>query len=124
MKPDKRNRVRAEEAIRHTAYRLGITGWLKITVKFDESHSEDRVVCQTTADWEYRQASFLWNLQEVASMADDELVEVAIHELCHALNHPMASCFTDTQRKQYAKLEELATENVARAILHLLQEKS
>lgn len=119
-----KNKRRAEEAIRLAAYRMGLPAWLNIVVGWDYNHSEERVACETNADWEYRQVSFKWNLPLVASLTDDDLNETAVHELIHALIAPLWDCLTDKQqaKKHTGKLNELATENVARVITHLMRE--
>ena len=123
IKNEQMHRTRAEEAIRHTAYRMGLTQWLNITVRFNEGLDDDeRVVCRCVADWEYRQASFIWNLQAIAALNDRDLNETAQHELVHALIAPLWCELSDKQQAKLGKLNELATENVARALRHLMEE--
>ena len=54
-------------------------------------------------------------------MTDAELTGVAIHEIVHALIEPIVSVLNETQIRANRKLNELATENVARAIQHLME---
>ena len=123
MKRYRKTRTRCEEAIRHTAYRLGVSPWLKIAVKFDESHSDDRVVCQTTADWEYRQASFLWNLMEAATMSDHDLRGIAVcTSWCTPSTTPSGAACPTSSKTSSKSRDELATENLARVIEYLLEE--
>jgi hypothetical protein len=96
-------------------------GWLKIVNSFDPRNSEDRVVCECKSDWEYRQCSLLWNLHQVASTTDEDLEEIAVHELVHGLNDPVWGSLSGAQQEKLGRLNELATENVARVILHLLK---
>jgi hypothetical protein len=98
-------------------------GWLKVTNAFDTG-TEDRVICTTVCDWEYRQASFKWSLVQAATMTDADLQLAAVHELVHCLNASIWLSMSPKQQDRYAKLNELATENVARCISHLLSKGS
>ena len=99
-------------------------GWLRVTNKFDPCNLDtDRVLCETKADWEYRSATLLWNLHQVASTPDEYLEATAIHELVHALNSPIWESLTGPQQEKLQPLNELATENVARVIHHLLESR-
>lgn len=96
-------------------------GWLKIVNSFDPRNEDTgRVLCECRADWEYRQCSLLWNLHQVASTTDEDLEETTIHELVHALNDPVWGSLSGAQQERIARLNELATENVARVISYLL----
>lgn len=96
-------------------------GWLKVRVSFDPRNEDtERILCEAKSDWEYRQVVFIWNLHQVASATDEELEETGVHELVHALNNPLWSSLTTAQQERFSKLNELATENVARVISHLL----
>ena len=88
--------------------------WLDIVHKFDPRNSEDRVLCETHADWEYRQASMLWNVQLVAASSDEELTDTMVHELVHVLIDPLWS--VACKIKGARKLNEFSVECVARAI--------
>jgi hypothetical protein len=125
VKDARKHEARAEEATRGLAYRLGISKWMNIVITFDSSHSEDRTACEATCDWEYRQVSFKWNLPIVAGLTDRDLEETALHELVHPLIAPLWDCVpeADQENTKIAKLHELATENVARAIRHLIEEE-
>lgn len=84
----------------------------------DIAHGEETGECELTAaitdsSWEYRQASITWYLPMIASMSDADLEVCVVHELCHVLLGPIR----EHLKASGAKLDELATENVARAIL-------
>lgn len=95
-------------------------GWMKIHVAFDTSQSDDRILCQCFCDFEYRQATLRWNIRQAATSTDDELKETVIHELVHILNAPVWESMTELEQERLYKLNELATENVTRAILAIL----
>lgn len=110
--------------VERIAYELDLQ-WLRITNRFDMCTDEpDRTVCETIADWEYRQVTFAWNIVQVAAAEDAELEQVATHELCHALIAPLWESLTPPQQGKLTKLNELATENVARVITHLLDNRA
>jgi hypothetical protein len=112
--------ARVQDMVDRLAEALDL-GWLKITLKFDPRNLDtDRVLCEALSDWEYRQVSFLFNLHQLASTPDEELQDTIVHELVHALNSPIWSSLTNKQQDRHAKLNELATENCARVINHLL----
>lgn len=121
----KYHEARAEEAIRQAAYEMGIPAWLEIAVAFDPKHVEDdgRIACTTHCDWEYRQVSFIWNLPIVATLTEDALRKIAIHELVHALIAPLWDCIDEKAQEDtlISKLNELATENVTRVLNHLME---
>jgi len=121
----KSHQVRAEEAIRIAAYRMGVSHWLNIVVSFDPRAGDDRVACETLCDWEYRQVSFMWNLPILASMTDRDVWDTAVHEVCHALIAPLWDCIPEKKQEKdhIHKLHELATENVARAFRQLMEEE-
>lgn len=93
-------------------------GWLKITNGF-HTDAEDRIICQTVADWEYRQSSLKWSLVQLATLTDEDLLLTIIHELVHCLNAPVWESLSSKEQGRLEKLNELATENCARAIAHL-----
>lgn len=79
----------------------------------EEADTPEVTAAITTASWEYRKAEIHWYLPMVAAMSDEGLEEVVVHELCHVLLGPLK----DHIKAGANKLEELATENAARAIL-------
>jgi hypothetical protein len=93
-------------------------GWLKITHKFS-TRADERVAAEAFPDWEYRQASILWQLCVVATITDEELHATMIHEVVHCLTAPLWNSLP-TLAKHFDRLNELATENVTRAILAAL----
>lgn len=79
----------------------------------DGGDAIDDTAALTAGDWQYRSATITWHLPCVAVMTDRALEEVVVHELCHVLLCPLAHSL----KVGSEKLEELATENVARALL-------
>lgn len=102
--------------------RLDIS-WLAVTNRFTltDGDSDDRVACLAIPDWQYRQVTLRWNVVQTAGMEDDELEKTVVHELVHALIAPLFDELPDKEQTRLAKLNELATENVARAILAAYQ---
>jgi hypothetical protein len=90
-------------------------GWLVITHRFNETSNADRVVAETIADWEYRQASIHWYLPVVANLSDEELLETAIHEYVHVLLGPIYDVLPE--REGIDKLNEFTTQSLTRAIV-------
>lgn len=118
-----RNQAKIEHNLRTITEQLAEQlelGWVKLSMSFDTGHSEDRVLCQCFCDWEYRQATIRWNVRQASSCTDDELKETALHELIHILNAPVWESMTELEQERLYKLNELATENVTRAILAIL----
>lgn len=93
--------------------------WITLHNRFDPKN-EDRILCTTLCDWEYRQASFTWSLPQLAIISDEDLEVVAIHEIVHVLNAPVWESLTPKEQDRLGKLNELATENVTRVIAHLI----
>jgi hypothetical protein len=91
--------------------------WLTIKHKFDDRIDGDRVIAETIADWEYRQATIRWNLPTVACLSDAELDDTIVHEYVHVLNAPLYESLPETLKDRLAKHNEFSTENVARAIM-------
>jgi hypothetical protein len=91
-------------------------GWLRINHAFNVARDEERIACRTVCDFEYRQVSFVWYLAAVASMPDDELESVAIHELVHAMMAPLWNSLNERTQDKLHVMNELATENVTRMI--------
>lgn len=94
--------------------------WVEVNIKFNTKSGEgsDRVCCETTTDWEYRQVVFDWCLPIVATQSDLQLRRVVVHEIVHVLVAPMEMQLPD--KELVNKLCELAVENVTRAILEVL----
>lgn len=79
----------------------------------EEADDLESTAAATTTAWEYRSASITWYLPAVAAMTDEGLEQVVVHELCHVLLAPLKEAL----KANTIKVEELATENVARAVL-------
>ncbi len=57
-------------------------------------------------------------------LLDEEVEQTAIHELVHCMNACLWESLPDKYQNSHSKLNELATENVARLITHLYKEKN
>lgn len=90
-------------------------GWITWIHKFDPRCSDDRVLAEVNADWEYRQASIIWNVAECARMSDEVLEVALIHEIVHHLLAPIWD-LVKKQSPTNMKLHEFVTECLARAI--------
>jgi len=96
--------------------------WWRVRVRFDPRiDGDERVVCDTTADWEYRQVGFVWSLFQLPSLTDEELHAIAVHEIVHMLMSPIWNELSEPQQTRLHKNNELATENIARVISHVLK---
>ena len=93
-------------------------GWVTIHNRFDPK-TDDRVICATLCDWEYRQASFTWSLPQLAIISDEDLELCAIHEIVHVLNASVWESLTPKEQDRLGKLNEYSTENISRVIAHL-----
>lgn len=54
----------------------------------DGALNHDAAGC-ASVDWEYRQATLQFNVQQTARMTDSELENVYVHEIMHVLLHEM-----------------------------------
>jgi hypothetical protein len=117
------NQKRCEQLVAKLVKRLDL-GWLRVNHAYTTAREEDaasRICCRAVADWEYRQVSFIWTLAIASSVPDSELLEIAVHEIVHALNAPLYKSLTDAQQQRLHEVNELSTENMSRVILHLLE---
>lgn len=92
--------------------------WLSVRTRFNEHPAADGgdTVAETLPHWEYRQTKIIWNSEVGITQTDEQLERVIIHELVHALLAPIWEEIPATQQNRLAKHNELATENVTRAI--------
>jgi hypothetical protein len=67
----------------------------------------------TEVKWQYRWAVIRWYVPAVVGVPDEELRGIVVHEYAHVLLGPIV----DRLRSGSDELNELATENVARALL-------
>lgn len=110
--------ARATDAVDRILTELDL-GWLAVTVKFDASNKDDRIAADITCDFEYRQACLTFSLSQIALMHDEDLEDLAVHEICHALIAPLWESLSSAQQGKLYKLNELSVENVSRAISFL-----
>ena len=73
----------------------------------------DSTAAVTKSVWQYRFAIIHWYMPNVVGMSDDDLENTVVHEYVHVLLGPLAAHIKNSA----ADLNELATENVARALL-------
>jgi len=93
-------------------------GWLDIEHKFTTTHDPEKTCCTSYPEWKYRQGSMVWNLTVTVTLTDDELEAITIHELAHFLTDCLWGSIPEGPKKEaLVNLNELATENVARAIM-------
>jgi hypothetical protein len=119
---------------------LGLNLWWRIKHTFSElpegaeaggasgTGVATRTTAMTSTLWHYRQAEITWFLPSVASIDDDYLEWVAVHEYVHILNDPLASFLFDYLRDDestteqlrtlghHANMTEFVTENLCRVI--------
>jgi hypothetical protein len=120
-----RDQKKCEARIKAMAAELQTTlclDWLTITHQFNNGYIEgdERVCAATIADWEYRQASIIWQVQIAILLEDDALEEVIVHELVHVLNASLWESLPERVKNDMHKMNEYATENVTRAIISAL----
>lgn len=120
LRDEDATKERLEALVARLVKRLDL-GWLTWVNRFETSKDGDRVACSTVADWEYRQVSMKWMLAMVASMTDEELEALCIHEMVHGLIAPLWVEIPTKYEQRLNKVMEFSTENVARAILAALQ---
>jgi hypothetical protein len=86
--------------------------WCDINLYFNEAEAEDdQSPADVRTEPEYRRAKMTWTLPLVAPLDDETIEEHAIHELSHVLMGPIHKYL-----KGHRWREELATQNIARAI--------
>lgn len=122
---------RITEIADEAAQLVGMLDQFELTYLFDEGHDGDNVsgsgnqipqvsvTCAvTTAQWQYKRAKIRWFLPICATLTDERLFAVAVHELVHVLLNPLDSLLPEEDDDHwYADRNEFATESVTRAIL-------
>lgn len=120
MRDQKLNEKRVLDLSKHLQNALDL-GWVVITHKFStRADSGERIIAETACDWEYRQATILWNLPQVAILTDEDLEVTMIHELVHVMNASLWESLPEEIKESHQKLNEFATENMARALMSAL----
>jgi len=120
MRDQKLNERRVLDLSKHLQSVLDL-GWVVITHKFStRADSGERIIAETACDWEYRQATILWNLPQVAILTDEDLEVTMIHELVHVMNASLWESLSEEIKESHQKLNEFATENMARALMSAL----
>jgi len=109
--------ARVIEAVENILEELNVT-YVDVKIKTNTKMGDERVTCETTTDWEYRQASMDWCLPIVAVLSDLDLRRTAVHEVVHVMVAEMEMQVKDKDLPN--KLCERAVENVTRAILEIL----
>ena len=117
--------MREDGLVLHTERVLSVTDqlttemeleWCRIRHVFGVESMGDQVIATTEAHWEYRQATITWNLEQVMELSDTELELVVVHELVHVLLAPLWGSLSAPAQGRLDKLNELAAENVTRAL--------
>lgn len=113
--------ARAETQTKEVSRRLGLD-WLEYKVEYSSVVSEAAAstIASSSWNWFYRQGEMTWFLPQVAQLEDKEIRDTAIHEFVHALIDPIWGELSDEDQKRLDHHMELATENVARALVHVL----
>lgn len=90
--------------------------WWKVDLIWDRNYDEDDRETAAVADakWIYRIASITFYMPVMQHLSDEEMERVIVHELAHLLVDPITPHDGD---ENVAKFVEVATENVARALL-------
>ena len=117
MKDEALQTARVIEAVENILEELNVT-YVDVKIKTNTKMGDERVTCETTTDWEYRQASMDWCLPIVAVLSDLDLRRTAVHEVVHVMVAEMEMQVKDKDLPN--KLCERAVENVTRAILEIL----
>jgi hypothetical protein len=117
MKDELLQVARVTDAVEAVLEELRID-YYTVVIKTNTKMGDERTTCETTTDWEYRQASMDWCLPIVAVLTDLELRRTAVHEVVHVMVAEMEMQVKDKDLPN--KLCERAVENVTRAILEIL----
>lgn len=92
---------------------------ISVTHKFHDRYFDeenlDTTAANTVYQWEYRQAVIHWYLPTVARMDDNDIEMAVVHEYAHLLTGPVRDLITSNKHERL----ELATENVARALIFI-----
>ncbi len=119
MRGEAEERLRIQTRCDALAAELDLSWW-QITHRFNTKPPEEdhRQAARTVADWEYRQATITWVMSLTVVETDEDLDALIVHELVHI----MTACVWCEQPdpkpgSQLVKLNEMAVENVTRAIL-------
>lgn len=96
---------------------LGIKSWFQVSHKFSLEIPEERVSAETTADWEYRQATMKWYLAITSSREGDELEATVLHEYIHVLLAPIHKYMQSG--KVMDDLNEYTCETITQVLLNV-----
>ena len=101
-------------------------GWLTINHKFNSRTDGESKTAESVVDWQYRQATVIWNLAFAITCTDEEIRNTAIHEFVHILIAPLWDSIPRPMKHEdhFEALNEFSTENVTRAIAAALQSKA
>jgi hypothetical protein len=129
MSPVQRGGIRGQETLEKRVVKIVerlVTDFgmdhITVTLKFDNKNDDDaRCICEAINEWQYRQVILTWHLNLAVIMTDDELRDVAIHELVHTMISPLWDSLPTGQQNKYTLVNVFATENVARVISHLVE---
>lgn len=119
MRGQAEEQVRVEAAVQRLAFLLGMD-WILVQNRFTVKKDEFAAAESSVGDSQYRQHSIQWNLSATATVTDEELEAIVVHELVHALLGTLWDQISAAQQEKLKWFNERATEDVTRAILALL----
>jgi hypothetical protein len=99
----KRQKKRVQKYLRHWKILLGLGVW-RIDVEWYDGRltetrgghdSRDTVLADIHVSWEYLKATMRVNIEAVSKLSDEQLEEVIIHELLHAVVNEMRNFSAD-----------------------------
>ena len=119
MKNEQQTRVRILSRGQYWQQKLGME-WISITHKFTTARPDTESGAETEGEWHYRQATVTWNLHCIVDLEDPDLDGLIIHEYMHICMAPLWDSLPVSIQNRVEKLNELAVENAARAVLSAL----
>ena len=121
-----KKRVRKQTERAATDMGIALMGW-RVYIRFNEGSFGDweqggqveRTAAVTTVSWQYQNANIQWYLAPCHGQSDQELYEIAVHELVHVLTGALMSRLKSKDEELLNELNESVTEHLARALLSM-----
>lgn len=111
----KQQKKRITPLVREWRERLGLTNWNLThhyhdgTFHLDDGSNSDQAVGACFSRWQYQTIKLDFNAQQTARFDDDELREIVIHELMHAMVNEMRDPYTEWTKERSAHEERVVT---------------